>query len=192
MVKIKLGACREPAIRAGMEEHLDEIQSMLDQIIADTRSLIFEISPPVLYELGFVPAVEWLTEQIRERHGLKITVEDDRLSKVMDEHVRVLLFQAVRELLVNVIKHARAGSASVAIQREGDWIRVTVSDDGIGFDPAAVRSSMGGQGGFGLFNIQERLASIGGNLEIVKSGAKGTQIALRAPLPRRRMRRRGK
>ena len=132
-----------------MEESLGEIQSMLDQIIADTRSLIFEISPPVLYELGFVPAVEWLTEQIRERHGLKIEVVDDHLPKVIDEPVRVLLFQAVRELLVNIIKHARAGSAVVAIRREAGWIRVTVSDDGTSFDPAAVRSSTGRQGGSG-------------------------------------------
>ncbi len=191
MLKIKLGVCREPAIQAGMEADLEDLQAMLDQIIADTRFLIFEISPPVLYELGFVPAVEWLTEQMSERHGLKITVEDDHLPKVMNEHVRVLLFQAVRELLVNVIKHARAGCAAVAIRREGDWVRVTVSDDGIGFDPAAVRSSTGKQGGFGLFNIQERLASIGGNLEIEDPGAQGTRIALRAPLPRPRRRRKG-
>ena len=192
MLKIKLGACREPVILAGMEAHLEEIQSTLDQIIADTRSLIFEISPPVLYELGFVPAVEWLGEQIRDRHGLPITVVDDHLPKVMEEDVRVLLFQCVRELLVNVIKHAQARSAAVAIRREGDWIRVTVSDDGVGFDPAAVGFRMGKQGGFGLFNIQERLASIGGSLEIENPGAKGTRIALRAPLPPARKRRKGK
>jgi signal transduction histidine kinase len=136
--------------------------------------------------------VERLTEQIRDRHGLGIHVEDDHLPKVMDEHVRVLLFQAVRELLVNIIKHARAGGAVVAIRREGDWIRVAVSDDGVGFDPAAARAITGKGGGFGLFNIQERLASIGGSLEFENPGARGTRIVLRAPLPRRQTQRRGR
>jgi len=182
MVKIKLGACHEPAILAGMQAHLEEIQNLLDQIISEVRSLIFEISPPVLYEFGFEQAVEWLAEEVGKRHGLPVTVVDDRQPKPMEEDVRVLLFQAVRELLLNVIKHSRALSAAVTLQREEGWIRVSVSDDGIGFDPASVRSPKSKHRGFGLFNIQERLASIGGRLEMPPHAPKGTRITLVAPL----------
>ena len=116
---------------------------------------------------------------------------DDHLPKVMDEPVRVLLFQAVRELLVNIISTPGPAGAVVAIRREADWIRVAVSDDGLGFDPAAVRASTGRQGGFGLFNIQERLASIGGSLGSRARGRKGPGSRCGRPLPAEE-RRRGK
>src|SRR5512135_40822 len=91
MVKIKLGACREPVIMAGMEAHLEQIQTLLDEIISETRSLIFEISPPVLYEFGFEKAVDWLVEQMGQRYGLPVSVVDDHRPKPMVEEVRVLL-----------------------------------------------------------------------------------------------------
>jgi PAS domain S-box-containing protein len=182
MVKIKLGECREVAESAGLIEQFFEINDLLDQIISDTRSLIFEISPPVLYELGFEAAVEWLTEQFRDRHGLQVVFHDDRKPKPMEDDVRILLFQAVRELLVNIVKHASASRAQVALRREDGWIRVTISDDGIGFDLSQVRLRMGRQGGFGLFNIQERLASIGGSMDVETPDGGGARIVLRAPL----------
>ena len=90
-----------------MAESLDAIRERIGQTIQDTRSLTFELSPPVLYELGFEAAVEWLAEQTQEQHGI-LTHSEHRRLMPLDEHVRLLLFQAVRELVINSVKHAQA------------------------------------------------------------------------------------
>ena len=88
-----------------------------------TRSLTFQLSPPILYELGFEAAVGWRAEQIQQKHGILVDVEDDKQDKPIDKEIRILLFRAVSELLMNVVKHARAWKAKVTIKREGGNIR---------------------------------------------------------------------
>lgn len=161
---------------------LREITEMLAQTIETTRSLTFEVSPPVLYELGFEAAVGWLTRQTKQRFGLDVELTDDSKSKKLDSDVRVLLFQAVRELLVNVVKHAKASKASVSTKKVRNNIRITVEDDGVGFDPSSIKTRDYTKGGFGLFNIKERLDQIGGKAEIHSRPGNGTRITLIAPL----------
>jgi signal transduction histidine kinase len=144
--------------------------------------LTFEISPPVLYRFGLEPALEWLTEQFREQQGISIEFEDDDRQKPLDEDVRTALFFGARELLLNVGKHAHARNAKVAVSRNGQSVRIVVQDDGIGFDAAQVGSAMAQSGGYGLFNIQERLRYLGGGLEIRSESNRGTTVTLIAPL----------
>ena len=98
-----------------------------------TRSLVFELSPPILYELGFEPAMEWLAEHMEQQYGLVVSVEDDDLPKPLDNEARVLLFRAVRELLFNVLERTQASYARVRMLRDGDHLRVIVEDNGVGF-----------------------------------------------------------
>ncbi len=161
---------------------ISEITELLGQTIETTRSLTFEVSPPVLYELGFVAAVRWLAKQTRQRFDLNVEFADDGKPKPLDSDVRILLFQAVRELLVNVAKHAKAGKAGISTRKVRNHIKITVEDDGVGFDVPAVRSRDYTKGGFGLFNIRERLDQIGGSVEIHSSSGHGTRITLIAPL----------
>jgi len=161
---------------------LQEICQLLGQAIENTRMLTFELSPPVLYELGFEAAVEWVVRQVKERYGLSVSFEDDGKSKPLNDDVRVLLFQAVRELLVNVAKHARARSVAVRVQRMNDRIRVVVDDDGVGFDTSQAVTYDYKSGGFGLFSIRERLSHIGGRLEIKSAPGVGTCATVVAPL----------
>ena len=156
---------------------LDEVIETIDRAIKDTRSLVFELSPPILYELGFVPAVEWLAEQIYLQRGLVCEVYTDDLPKPLDNSVMIMLFQIVRELLVNIAKHARAGRATVQINRIGGRVRIEVTDDGAGFEAGALDDSMAGQRGFGLFSIRERLANIGEQLSIESVPGQGTCIS---------------
>ncbi len=161
---------------------LGEIIKLVEQIIKDTRSLTFELSPPVLHELGFEAALEWLTKQAREQHPITIEFIDDGLPKPLGKDMRVVLFQAVRELLINVTKHAHAQMVKVSARRTGDTIQIQVEDDGTGFDPFEVASRRGKEGGFGLFNISERLGYLDGSMEINSMPGSGTRVILTAPL----------
>jgi len=180
IAKFKLEDLQE-SVPAGA---LDEAIRLIDQTIKDTRSLTFELSPPVLHELGFEAALEWLAKQAREQHPIEIEFSDDGLPKPLGEDMRVVLFQAVRELLVNVAKHANAKKVEVGARRSGDTIQIHVEDDGVGFDPFEVASHRGKEGGFGLFNISERLGYLDGRMEISSTPETGTRVTLIAPLKR--------
>lgn len=180
--KIKLGSLADTASTQERAESMREITDLIAQTIEETRSLTFEVSPPVLYELGFEAAVGWLARQARQRFGLDVKFTDDGLAKPLDTNIKVLLFQAVRELLVNVVKHAKARKASVSTKKVRNNIRITVEDDGVGFDPSRVKARDYSKGGFGLFNTRERLDQIGGSVEIHSSPGQGTRIILVAPL----------
>ncbi len=181
LAQIKLGAMREAASSPSMAEAMDEVRRLVEQSIKYSRSLTFELSPPILYDLGFEAAVEWVAELIQNQHAIPISVQTDRQPLPMDDEIRVLLFQAVRELLVNVVKHAKAQKAEVNIGREGSLIRIQVKDDGIGLgiSPGAPLTSARG---FGLFSIRERLKYLGGHLEVESEPGRGTVVTLMVPL----------
>jgi PAS domain S-box-containing protein len=180
--KMKLDSLMDSAAGSEQDKTLREIADTLAQTIETTRSLTFEISPPVLYELGFVAAVNWLARQTKRRFGLDVRFADDGKSKKLDADVRVLLFQAVRELLVNIVKHAEANKAYISIKKVRDNVRIIVEDDGVGFDASAIGANDYTKGGFGLFNIRERIDLVGGKVEIQSSPGNGTKITLTAPL----------
>ena len=185
VTRIKLAQLREEAASDESRKPLDEIWGLVDQSIRDTRTLTFELSPPVLYELGLEPALDWLVETMSSRHGLAATFHDDGRSKPLGQDLRGLLFQAVQELLLNVVKHAVAAKVDVTVRQAGDEIRCEVVDDGRGFDPATVfTATLGGVNppGFGLFSIRERLEQLGGRLELESAVGRGTRAVLRAPL----------
>lgn len=158
---------------------LDAVDALIEQTIQDTQTLTFELSPPVLYDLGLEAAIDWLAEQTQSQHDISVRFVDDTTPEPMDESVRILLFQAVRELLFNVVKHARATQVTISIARKEGYVRIAIEDNGIGFDAAASsppRAKKGG--GFGLFSIKERLAHQGGRLEINSEPGGGTRVTL--------------
>ncbi len=180
--KIKLESLKDD-VKPSLAKSLKEVINLISQTIDASRSLTFEISPPVLYEFGFEAAVGWLTRQTRQRFGLDVEFINDEKPKPLNADIRVLLFQAVRELLVNVVKHARAKKAKVYARAVDDNIQVTVEDNGVGFDITALNPAKDfTKGGFGLFNIRERLDQIGGSVIIQSGRKKGTQIIMTAPI----------
>ncbi len=180
--QMKLGALREEASEAEFTRALDEVREILDQTIHQTRSLEFELSSPILYELGLEAALEALVQQAAERSGLQIPFQDDGEPKTLDEAVRVVLFQAVRGLLDNVVEHAEAEHASVALRRRDDAVEVEVEDDGVGFDPATIDTRPASTKGFGLFEIRERLSYLGGTFDVTSRPGGGTRVRVSAPL----------
>ncbi|MHC4630419.1 MAG: PAS domain S-box protein [Planctomycetota bacterium] len=181
--KMNLEALRKSEYGKKTDETLGEICNSLAQTIADTRTLTFDLSSPILYELGFEVAVaEWLAEEIRDKHGIAIQFEDDGRPKPLDDDIRILLFRDVRELLINVVKHARTDKVKVSIRRVGNKIYVTIEDNGVGFDPAKTASSAAKRAEFGLFSIRQRLEQLGGHLEIESEPGRGCTVTMTAPL----------
>lgn len=178
LAKIKLGEFEKSLKPERRGATLDEIRDLLELSIHDTRSLVFELSPPVLYELGLEAAIEWLGEQFQTRYGISCGVTADRSETPRNVNMEVILFQVLRELLVNVVKHANSTRVDITLRRSGDCLSLRVRDDGDGFDDAAVATGSGG--GFGLFNIRERLQLLGATLKIVSD--QGTCVTVTAPL----------
>jgi PAS domain S-box-containing protein len=166
------GPPRQSAIEEGVR--------LVGQAMDDLRSLIFELSPPVLYELGLSPAVEWLADQFHHRHGMDIEVRTDIPPKVLPVDIRVTLFHATRELLVNVLKHAKATRVTITMRLNHQGVRVCVIDNGRG-----IRSDLDGQHnkGFGIFNLRNRLEHLGGRFRIRSTPARFTCAKIFVPLP---------
>lgn len=180
--KIKLGALRE-VTPAGREfKMLEEVWHLIDQTVQDVRTLTFQLSPPILHELGLEPALEWLMETFNGQHEISTTFHDDGQVKPLGPDLSGLLFQSVQELLINAAKHAQPSWVRVSARREGNEIQLEVEDDGVGFDPSQTGSSGQRPYGFGLFSIRERLGPLGGKMEVHSSPGHGTRVLLFAPL----------
>ena len=182
LFKINLGSLPKEQLPSELSKSLDEICRNLDHIIGDTRTLTFDLSSPTLYELGLEAAIrEWLYEEVEEKHKIHTEFEDDEQPKPLDDDVRALLYRAVRELLVNIVKHAQAKNVKVSIGRDNDKVRIEVADDGVGFIPSP---QLNKTGGFGLFSIRERLNYLGGSIDIESKPGHGTHVRLIAPIKR--------
>ncbi|MFZ5563877.1 MAG: GAF domain-containing sensor histidine kinase, partial [Thermodesulfobacteriota bacterium] len=175
--KLGLERLRNASAAMDREAGLDEVLAVLDQSIADTRTLTFEISPPILYHLGLGPALDWLCEETQKKHGLSVSFADTGQSEAVDQKTEILCFQIVRELLFNAVKHARAGHIHVALRREQARLGLTIQDDGVGFDDSRKPG-----GGFGLFSVHERLRLVGGKMNIDTGRDRGTIIDVLVPL----------
>ncbi len=184
LAQIKLGALRQEAASAESQAFVKEIRDYISQAIHYTRSLTYELGLPILYDLGLEAALEWLAEQMHEQHGLAIRVQRDYQPKPLGEPARVLVFRVVRELLTNVIKHAKANQVDIFIAKEGPYMFIRVMDDGVGFDTTEPGTRTGKSSGYGLFSIRERLSSLGGHLEINSRPGKGTKVSITVPLER--------
>jgi PAS domain S-box-containing protein len=187
LFKINLGSLRQKELPAELSKPLDKIYEDINRIIQDTRSLTFDLGSPTLYELGLEAAIrEWLNEEVQQKHGIKTEFEDDGQSKPLDDDVCALLYRAVLELLVNVIKHANARHVKVSVCKEKNNIYINVIDDGVGFISGIENFTSNRIRGFGLFSIRERLSYLGGSLEIDSKPSKGTRATLVAPIKRKK------
>ena len=175
MSKLKLLEIQQSS---SLSNQLDEVCELLDQTIQDTRTLTFELSPPILYELGLEPAIEWLLEKFEEKYNIPTSFQDDGEIKPLHKDVLIVLFRAVRELLINITKHASAHKVSVSIKKKEEKIIIQISDDGIGFDISQVDSGANKLNGFGLFSIRDRLEYFGGSLKTDSQPGLGTKVIL--------------
>jgi len=182
VVRARLREIQSSAMFSGMEKGIEETLGLLDQTIESTRTLTFDISPPVLYDLGLEPALDWLCRQFHKKHGLRAQMTSEGSATAVPDGIQITLFRSVQELLLNAAKHAGASSVRVHLARLPGALRVEVGDDGRGFDPSLAGAAMGDHGGFGLFSIRERLRVLGGALDISSSPGRGAAFTMTVPL----------
>jgi PAS domain S-box-containing protein len=174
-----LGRTSDPGVRQGCQEMV----ALLEEALAKARALTGELSPPALQRGGLLPALEWLTRWMGEKHHLTVHLRPPAAPlPTLAADVSVLLYQAVRELLLNTVKYAQVTAAEVTLTRGDDALTLRVSDAGVGFDPIRLRVAGGTEGGFGLFGIRERLELMGGWLKIDSAPGQGSRFTLVAPL----------
>lgn len=183
LAKMKTEMLRSSGLTAGQTEQCTEILDLVNQSIRITRSLISELSPPILYELGLSSALDWLCDQMSEKYAIAAVYQDEGLGRGINEQTDITLFKAVRELLFNVIKHAKATEVLIRAWKSEDKLNIVVQDNGIGFDQERLDvSTMHSGSGFGLFNIRERLLSLGGSMDIDTQPGMGCRIRLILPV----------
>ena len=193
--RMKVAGLRRRVDDEALRRSLTETDEMLDECINESRLLTAELSPPVLYDAGLAAGLLWLARRMEEKYGLAVTVEVDLNFDVDDEVVKVFLFQAVRELLFNAVKHAQTTSAAVTMKQLADGqLEITVTDRGTGSSGAHMVGRNPAHG-FGLFNIRERLGLLGGSLEMHRAGGRHARddqhAAVSHPARERRGGRRG-
>jgi len=180
LAKMKLSAFNGNTIFCGHEQELLEIQGLLDKAIHYTRHLTMAVSPPMLYELGLVPALQWLADQYGKRHDLRITVQATTPVPEFEDDIRGMIYRSMRELLLNVVKHAGARHVELSIHCASGRMIMSLVDDGRGFSPESLEPGSGH--GFGLFSIRERLRHLGGHLELESRPGHGTRVTLQCPV----------
>jgi PAS domain S-box-containing protein len=162
---------------------IERLEDTIDQALHETRSLTQDLSPQVLYTFGFDAALEWLAENMQQRYELVCHIDGGKHPTPLSGDAAVVTFQATRELLINVAKHAGVKEAHVYVTQRENVVVIHVEDEGKGFVPQALALPRSHGGGFGLFSIRERLSLLGGSLAIHSSPGKGTSAQVVIPVP---------
>ncbi len=162
--------------RIARVRHVDDL---IREAIDASRTLAVELDPPVLHESGLAAALHWLAGRVRDKHGLEVSVIAEKQAEPESSEMRGLVYQAVQELLLNVVKHAAVTRAGIEKRRVGDAVEVVVSDAGAGFNPMALLAER--PVSYGLPTIRQRLEALGGSLRIESAPGQGTEATLRLP-----------
>ena len=186
MTRLQLAAAIRACDCAGTQHHsmLEDISRTLLKAIQDTRQLIFELGSAAIHEVGLGAAIaEWVEERMKTLDDeIDFNLVDNLTDDLLEEEQRVMLFRNIRELLTNIIKHARASKVEIVLESDDNEIRITVQDDGIGFNPELISGEFNQEGGYGIFSIEERMADLGGRLEINSAPHMGCSVSMSLPI----------
>ena len=184
MVQIKLDMLAELETGDGQSQAVSELSTFMEEIISETRSLTFNISSPILYEMGLVAGLEWLAEDISVKYGTPVVIRSNPRLIILCNAQKIAAYRAVREILYNAMKHADATQVSVNLQEEDSVVRIEVSDNGKGFTLSEENTWIR-EVKFGLFSIRENLRAMGGSIKIRTESGQGTQVTLLVPLEKK-------
>ena len=161
---------------------LKKVLNSISKALKQSRELTTDLSSPTLHTFGLEAGLEELVEQFSDENGLKYEFNTTEKPKDLDKKVQLLLYRCVKELLCNIAKHSRAKNIAVDVKTINNFLELTVTDDGKGFNVDRLNNNNKKKKTFGLFSIQQRLTNVGGSFNIESEKKKGTKIILRAPL----------
>ena len=176
----------EQAGQAAAAQSAARCAEIIDEAIDQIRDVTYELSPPILYDLGLLPALKWLADHLEQKFGLAVQVIDDGSVIRLSRSAEATVFRSVRELLVNAAKHAAGGEVIVTAAGDDRTARFVVRDQGPGFDASKISVRQDGSLSFGLASVKEQISSAGGNIEIHSVLGEGTRVTLTVPVRRRR------
>jgi signal transduction histidine kinase len=178
---LKLGALRKTPSADARAALIADTERLLSTAGDEIRELAFELSSATLYEVGFEAAVEELCDHMETTFGVRFQMQWDGRRRRIADGLKAPLYHAVRELFLNVVKHAGVDHARVRLGQKAGRLRIAVEDNGKGFD-APVAGLAGASGGFGLYSIRERLRLLGGALHVRSVPGDGTRAVIEAPM----------
>ncbi|MBE0650983.1 MAG: response regulator [Bacteroidales bacterium] len=181
IARISLSSLQKKSLSEDVIKIVLKSMELLNEAIVRSRNLTYDLSPPILYELGLIPAIRWKLNQIESNNKIETTIQSDVSKLEISNDTRILLYRIVSELLTNVTKHAEASSVKVNIYNENQDYCISVHDNGKGFNDAD-GSTLKNGGGFGLSSIRERLDSLQGQLDIESKINKGAKVTVRIPI----------
>lgn len=181
MIKLRLSTLKLDQLRLEESQALAEIHEDLNRAIEVTRSLTFELGAATLKELGLGAALKSLGEQIQTQYHLSVQFDDSSRLNTVNEDVDLILYGVIRELLTNVVKHARASAINISMTRNANRLQIVVEDNGVGFEWSPFDQAGSETQGYGLFSICGRIEYIGGQFEVIKSTS-GARAVVIVPL----------
>ncbi len=181
ILKIKMTSIKESERRGTLKGAFREIEGLIDQANRSIRSLMMQLSPPVLQALGLTPALDWLAEEMERVYKLGVQIETEGPPITLGEPAKTTIFRAVRELLINVSKHAHCDRARIACRNDSAQLTICVSDQGHGFSYDGSVWPNTSESGFGLNGIKDRIEYIGGEMNIATSPGDGTTVTITFP-----------
>ncbi|WP_456385479.1 PAS domain S-box protein [Desulfolithobacter sp.] len=165
-----------------ISELLGEIREVINLMIRQIRTMIFDLYPTVLDTQGLAPAMLWYTDNFTRRTGINVSVYGPPGELGLSESQKIYLFRSFKELLHNAWKHAQTKEIVATLQKKGNHVRLTVDDEGQGFDPRSLQSSEPEIQGIGLISIREWITAMGGSFSVESEPGKGTRIVIDVPL----------
>jgi CheY-like chemotaxis protein len=178
--RMKLGLLGEGLPTGSSQQTCDEIKKLLNEALGVTRTLMEDLRPTLWGDDDLRTAMAWVSKKM-ERHGVRVTIDDDKGPMNLDEEMLTVTYQSVLELLINVARHAHTGEAILRLRQAGEFLEASIRDSGCGFDLDTLTDRRR-TGCLGLFNIQERLTYLGGRIEIASAPGEGTRVTLFIPL----------
>jgi signal transduction histidine kinase len=170
--KIDLQAAQSLEERTAIVRRLDDSIAILERLLQQVRQLSLELRPPLLDDLGLVPALRWYLDQQAQRADLRVEFFADPALERVDAAIETACFRVAQEALTNAVRHARARTVSVELDRTPEVLHLVVRDDGIGFDVATAQQGAS----LGLLGMRERVALVGGELDCKSAPGRGTEV----------------
>jgi len=160
---------------------LNSSKELIELMISQVRTMIFDLYPAILDEQGLVPAIRWYANHFTRRTGIDVTIFDHTNGLLLSETIRIYLYRTIKELLHNIAKHADCPEVLISIKSRENNVRLIIDDGGIGFDTDQVLYNSHSLRGIGLATIKEWMIDIGGNFIIESAPGQGTRVVLDVP-----------